>query len=193
MAKDLHRCPWTADDKLMIEYHDTEWGTPVHDDAVHFEYLLLDLFQAGLSWKTILHKRENFRQAFDGFDYKKIATYGPAKIESLMKDKGIVRNRMKIESIINNAARFIEIQHEYGSFDRYIWQFTDYKTIQNNWQQMQDIPATSPGSDRMSRDLKKRGFRFIGSTTCYAYMQGAGMVNDHITGCFRHKELSARK
>lgn len=185
----MKRCAWPSDDPLMIEYHDLEWGVPLHDDRRHFEFIVLDGAQAGLSWRTILHKRARYREVFDGFDPVKVAAYKKRKIEALMKDVGIVRNRMKIESAIRNARVFLDIQAEYGSFDDYIWRFVDGKTIQNRWQGLGDIPAKTTESDAMSKDLKKRGMNFVGSTICYAYMQAAGMVNDHETGCFRHREL----
>jgi len=173
----------------MRKYHDEEWGVPVHDDRKLFEFLLLDSFQAGLSWSTILNKRENFRKAFDNFDAKKIAKYDDAKKKRLMKDAGIIRNRLKIESAIDNAKGFLEIQKEFGSFDKYIWQFVN-KPKQNHFKKMSEIPVTSQESDELSLDLKKRGFRFVGSTIVYAFMQGAGLVNDHMTYCFCHKEVS---
>lgn len=183
------RCAWPSEDKLMIQYHDEEWGVPVHDDHKWFEFIVLDGFQAGLSWKTILHKRENFRKAFDNFDFQKIARYNEAKIESLIQDAGIIRNKLKIRSTITNALAFIEVQKEYGSFDKYIWQFVNNKTIDNKQKSIDQMVATSEESDAMSKDLKKRGFKFVGSTICYAFMQAAGMVNDHTIDCFRHKEL----
>lgn len=181
-------CGWPADDELMIAYHDTEWGTPEHDDRKLFELLLLDNAQAGLSWRTILHKRENYRKAFDNFDPAKIARYTPRKIESLLNNPGIVRNRLKVASAVTNAKLVLEIQKEFGSFDAYIWQFVNGKPIRNKCKTLADIPATSPESDAMSKALKKRGFKFVGSTICYAFMQSAGLVNDHLTCCFRHKE-----
>jgi len=182
-------CGWTKDDDLMIKYHDEEWGVPVHDDRKLFEYIVLDAFQAGLSWKTILHKRENFRKAFDNFDYKKIAKYSEEKITLLMNDEGIIRNQGKIRAAKTNAIAFIEIQKEFGTFDKYIWQFTDNKTINNKWNSLSEIPASNYISDKMSKDLKKRGFKFVGTTICYAFMQAAGMVNDHLIKCYRYKEL----
>lgn len=183
------RCAWPSNDELMIQYHDEEWGVPVHDDHKWFEFIVLDGFQAGLSWKTILHKRENFRKAFDNFDYQKIARYDEVKIESLIQDAGIIRNKLKIRSTITNALAFIEVQKEFGSFDKYIWQFVNNKTIDNKQKAIDQMVATSDESDAMSKDLKKRGFKFVGSTICYAFMQAAGMVNDHTVDCFRHKEL----
>lgn len=183
------RCAWVGDDALYRHYHDTEWGVALHDDQRLFEFLLLEGAQAGLSWITILRKRENYRAAFDGFDAKRIAAYGANKIESLLQDAGIVRNRLKVQSAVNNAQRFLDIQEEFGSFDKFIWQFVDGRTRQNRWRSMADIPASTPESDAMSKELKRRGFKFVGSTICYAHMQATGMVNDHTTDCFRHKEL----
>lgn len=185
----LSRCAWPGTDDLMIDYHDREWGLPLHDDQKLFEFMVLDAFQAGLSWKTILHRRESFRKAFAGFDPQKVARFSDKKMETLMQDTGIIRNRLKIKSTVNNARLFLEVQKEFGSFDRYIWQFTEGKTIQNHRQPNEPPVATSPESDAMSKDLKKRGFRFVGSTICYAFMQAAGMVNDHHCGCFRYHEL----
>ena len=186
------RCEWPGKeekDRLMIEYHDNEWGTPIHDDKRLFEYLLLDTFQAGLSWRTILNKRENFRKAFDNFDPVKIAKYTEKDVKRLMNDAGIIRNKLKILGAIVNAKKFLEMQKEFGSFDRYIWQFTNHKTIKNKFKELRELPAKTKESDAMSSDMKKRGFKFVGSTICYAFMQGVGMVNDHVTTCFRHKEV----
>ncbi|MCH2490137.1 MAG: DNA-3-methyladenine glycosylase I [Flavobacteriales bacterium] len=183
------RCPWCGDDPLYVNYHDTEWGVPVYDDATLFEFLLLETFQAGLSWITILRKRENFRKAFDDFDYQKIAAYNEPKIASLLQDPGIIRNKLKVRSAVSNAQAFIQIQKEFGSFSKYIWNFVDGKPIQNNYKKMEDVPANTPLSDAISMDLKKRGFKFVGSTVIYAHMQATGMVNDHLTSCFRHKEV----
>ena len=180
------RCCWPGVDELMLAYHDTEWGVPLHDDRKLFEFLLLDNAQAGLSWQTILNKRENYRKAFDNFDPAKIAKYNKRKIESLMKDSGIIRNRLKVTHAVTNAKAFLEIQAEFGSFDKYIWQFVNGKTIRNKFKSLKEIPATSPESDAMSKALKKRGFKFVGSTICYAFMQSTGMVNDHLTTCFRY-------
>jgi len=180
-------CTWPGDDPLMIAYHDTEWGTPLHDDRKLFEFLVLDAFQAGLSWKTVLHKRKHFEKAFDKFDPHKIALYKEPKVQSLMQDAGIIRNQLKIRGTIINAQQFLAIQKEFGSFDRYIWQFTDYKTINHARKDTTQIPASSPESDAMSRDLRKRGFKFVGTTICYAFMQAAGMVNDHLLTCPRHQ------
>lgn len=185
-------CTWPAADELMIAYHDNEWGVPLHDDQKLFEFLVLEGFQAGLSWRTILHKRENFRKAFDHFDAKKIAKYTDAKVERLMQDAGIVRNRLKILATIKNAQCYLEVQKEFGSFDKYIWQFTGGKTIQNKWEHQRDLPAKTAESDAMSKDLLKRGFKFVGSTICYAHMQATGMVNDHIVGCPKHKEVQKK-
>jgi DNA-3-methyladenine glycosylase I len=179
-------CGWPGDNELMIAYHDTEWGTPLHDDRKLFEFLLLDTAQAGLSWRTILHKRENYRKAFDNFDPARIARYTPHQIATLLENPGIVRNRLKVNSAVTNAQLFLDIQEEAGSFDAYIWQFVDGTPIRNTCKTLKDIPATSPQSDAMSKALKKRGFKFVGSTICYAFMQSAGMVNDHLTGCFRY-------
>lgn len=179
----MENCTWPGTDTLMLAYHDTEWGVPLHDDAKLFEFLILDAFQAGLSWKTILHKRENFRKAFDNFDAAKIALYDEAKIQSLMQDVSIVRNQLKIRAAVINANAFLKIQTEFGSFDAYIWQFTDGKTIVNNPHSNSDIPAKSVESDAMSKALIGRGFKFVGSTICYAFMQAAGMVNDHFATC----------
>lgn len=171
----------------MIEYHDREWGVPVHDDRTLFEFLILEGAQAGLSWETILKKRENYRQAFDSFDAPKIATYGPAEVRELMANTGIIRNRLKIESTISNAKAFLAVQKEFGSFDRYIWQFVGGKTKKNSWRSSQRLPASAPESDAMSKDLRRRGFRFVGSTICYAFMQAVGMVDDHSRHCYRRK------
>lgn len=191
MSKVVKRCAWPGSDELMIEYHDTEWGVPVTDDRKHFEYLVLDCFQAGLSWRTILHKRENFRKAFAKFDYKKVAKFGDEDFERLMNDAGIVRNRLKILASIQNAKMLIEVQKEFGSFNEYIWQFTKGKQLNSKIETMKSIPAKTEVSDAMSKDLQKRGFKFVGSTICYAYMQAAGMVNDHEVSCHRHKECVA--
>jgi DNA-3-methyladenine glycosylase I len=183
------RCAWPGNDPLMVDYHDREWGVPTHDDAEHFEYIVLDSFQAGLSWRTILHKRENFRAAFAGFDAERIARFGKRDVTRLMKDAGIVRNRQKIEATIGNARAFLELRDADGGFDRFIWSFTDGVTIRNAWSSMSHVPASTPQSDAMSRALLERGFRFVGTTICYAYMQAAGMVNDHLVRCFRHAEV----
>ncbi len=184
----MKTCTWPGNDPLMIEYHDTEWGVPVHDDTKLFEFLVLDAFQAGLSWKTILHRREGFRRAFDNFDAVKIAAYNEEDYHRLLGDSGIIRNRAKIRGTIRNAQVFLDIQKEFGSFDAYIWQFTGGKTIVNHWTELNQIPATSPESDAMAKDMKKRGFTFCGSTICYAFMQAAGLVDDHLEGCFRKSQ-----
>lgn len=173
----------------MAAYHDTEWGVPLHDDRALFEFLILEGAQAGLSWSTILRKRENYRRAFDGFDAKKIARYDSRRVAALLEDAGIVRNRLKVAAAVSNAEAFLAAQKEYGSFDRYIWSFAGGAPIQNRWRSPEDVPVRSAESDAMSKDLARRGFRFVGSTICYAFMQATGMVNDHLTGCFRHKEL----
>ncbi|AXG68432.1 DNA-3-methyladenine glycosylase 1 [Kordia sp. SMS9] len=186
---DKKRCTWCGNDPLYVAYHDEEWGVPVYDDERLFEFLILETFQAGLSWITILRKRENFRKAFDNFDYKKIAKYNEKKFQSLLEDAGIIRNKLKIKATITNAQAFMKVQEEYGSFATYIWQFTDGKPIQNAFKTMKEVPATTELSDKLSKDLKKKGFKFIGSTTIYAHMQATGMVNDHTTDCFRYDEL----
>lgn len=178
------RCAWCEKDDLYRKYHDEEWGIPVYDDATLFEFLILETFQAGLSWYTILSKRENFRKAFDNFDYKKIAQYSEGKIQELLLDTGIIRNKLKVYSAVSNAQAFMKIQQEFGSFSKYIWGFTDGKPIDNNFESLKDVPATTPLSDTISKDLKKRGFKFVGSTVVYAHMQATGMVNDHITNCW---------
>ena len=182
----LIRCAWVGDDPLYVAYHDREWGVPVHDDRTLFEFLILEGAQAGLSWITILKKRENYRRALDGFDVLKIARYDAAKIRALLADPGIVRNRLKIAATIQNAKSFLDVQQEFGSFDAYIWKFIGGKPILSDWQTNADAPAKTPQSDLMSKDLAKRGFKFVGSTICYAYMQAVGMVNDHSANCFRH-------
>ena len=180
-------CEWPSNDPLMIAYHDEEWGVPLHDDRKHFEFFLLDCFQAGLSWRTVLHKRENFSKAFDRFDYHKIAKYNDGKIQELLADAGIIRNKAKVYATVNNAKRFIEIEKEFGSFDKYIWQFTGGKTISNGIKSLSEMQTHSPESDAMSKDLVKRGFKFVGTKICYSYMQAAGMVNDHLVKCFRYR------
>ena len=184
-----HRCQWCLGDALYEAYHDQEWGVPVYDDATLFEFLILETFQAGLSWITILRKRENFRAAFDNFDYKKIALYQEVKFDSLLQDAGIIRNKLKIKATITNAQAFMKIQNEFGSFSKYIWAFVDGKPIKNSRKNIQDLPATTSVSDTLSKDLKKRGFKFVGSTVIYAHMQATGMVNDHEIGCFRYHEV----
>jgi DNA-3-methyladenine glycosylase I len=186
----LNRCGWCEGDSLYEQYHDEEWGVPVYDDDKLFEFLILETFQAGLSWITILRKRENFRSAFDGFDYKKIARYDENKIEKLLQDEGIIRNRLKIRATVTNARAFIETQKEFGSFSDYIWGHTGGKQLINSIKNYQEAPANTPLSDQISRDLKKRGFKFVGSTVVYAHMQATGMVNDHEVSCFRYHEVS---
>jgi len=185
----MKTCAWPGEDKLMIEYHDKEWGVPLHSDKKLFEFLLLDTFQAGLSWKCILYKRKNFAKAFDNFDYKKIAKYDKNKLGLLIKDAGIIRNKLKIEGAKINAEKFMEVQKEFGSFDKYIWGFVKGRPIQNKIKSIKDLPVKTAEAEEMSKDLKKRGFKFVGPTICYAFMQAAGMVNDHEIGCFRYKEL----
>ena len=182
-------CNWPGNDMLMIEYHDTEWGVPLHDDRKLFEFMILDAFQAGLSWKTILHRREGFRAAFDNFDALKIAEYNEDKIQELMQNSRIIRNQLKIRSTITNALAFLKVQKEFGTFDKYIWQFSGGTTIYNNLTDLHQIPTKSAESDAMSKDLIKRGFKFVGSTICYAFMQAAGMVNDHMVYCSRHAKI----
>lgn len=184
-----NRCPWAGTDTVYIDYHDREWGLPVHDDRLLFEFLILEGAQAGLSWITILKKRENYRCAFDNFDPEKIACYGEDKMQELLSDRGIIRNKRKIESAIKNARAFLKVRDEFGSFDKYIWQFVGYKPIKNSWIKLSEVPASTVVSDEMSKDLKKRGFSFVGTTICYSFMQAVGMVNDHIVDCFRHDEL----
>ena len=186
------RCAWLGDNPLMLAYHDEEWGVPVHEDLRHFEFLVLDAFQAGLSWAIVLKKREGFRKALDGFDPKKIARYTKRSVERLVKDAGIIRNRQKIEATISNAKTFLRIQEEFGSFDEFIWRLAGGKTKQNRWRTLERLPASTKQSDQMSKALKERGFKFVGSTICYAYMQAAGMVNDHIVKCFRYEELGGK-
>lgn len=183
------RCTWCGNDPLYVEYHDKEWGKPVYDDDILFEFLILETFQAGLSWITILRKRENFRKAFDHFDYKKIANYSEEKYENLLLDAGIIRNKLKIKATITNAQLFMEVQKEFGSFSKYIWSFTNGKPIKNKFKHMSEVPATTEVSDILSKDMKKRGFKFVGSTVIYAHMQATGMVNDHTTDCFRYNEV----
>lgn len=190
MMEEKTRCAWAGDIPVYIEYHDHEWGRPEHDDNKLFEMLILEGMQAGLSWITVLKKREAFRQAFDGFDPRKVALYDEAKIEELMKNEGIIRNRLKINAAIINARVFLETAEQYGSFDRFIWSYVDNTPIVNHWEKLEDIPATTPVSDQISKDLKKMGFKFVGSTIIYAFMQATGMVNDHIKDCFVYKEMN---
>lgn len=186
----ISRCEWNLNDALLTRYHDEEWGEPLHDDRMLFEFLALDGMQAGLSWNTILRKRENFRQAFDHFEIEVVAAYDETKIQELLLNPGIVRNKAKVNAIIHNANKVLEIRKEFGSLDRYLWGFTGGVTIQNHWQNLSEIPATSSISDAMSKDMVARGFKFCGSTILYAFMQAAGMVNDHIVSCFRYQQLN---
>lgn len=181
-----HRCGWCGTDSLYIKYHDEEWGVPVKEDATLFEFLMLETFQAGLSWITILKKREHFKLAFDGFDYRKIATYNTQKLDALMNNPGIIRNQLKIKAAVSNAQAFMAIQNEWGSFSKYIWHFVNHKPLVNYWDKLGDLPAQTPLSIKISKDLKKRGFKFVGPTVVYAHMQATGMVNDHLVSCFRH-------
>jgi DNA-3-methyladenine glycosylase I len=187
------RCTWSGQDPLMIAYHDDEWGVPRHDDRQHFEFLVLEAAQAGLSWSTVLRKREGYRRAFSGFDPVKVARYTPARIAKLIGDASIIRNRLKIEAAVHNAGRFLAVQKEFGTFDAYCWRFVDGRSRINRWKTPKQVPATTPESDAFSRDLKQRGFKFVGSTVIYAHMQAVGMVNDHLVGCFRHKEVLTMK
>ena len=186
------RCDWCLGSELYMAYHDTEWGVPVYDDRKHFEFLVLESAQAGLSWITILKKRENYRKAYDGFDPEKVARYGEAKKKKLLADAGIVRNRLKIEASITNAQKFLEIQKEFGSFSNYIGRFTKGKPVKGKWKKLSEIPARTELSDMIAKDLKKRGFRFLGSIILYSHMQATGIVNDHLTGCFRYRECSQK-
>ncbi|MBT3881026.1 MAG: DNA-3-methyladenine glycosylase I [Candidatus Scalindua sp.] len=190
---DKIRCDWGTTSQLYIDYHDNEWGVPVHDDRTLFEFHILEGAQAGLSWETVLKKRENYRKAFSNFDPVKISRYGNKKIEALLVDKGIIRNRLKIASAINNAKRFLEVRKEFGTFDTYIWQFVDGRPITNRYKSTRELPATTKVSEAMSKDLKKRGFSFVGPTICYAHMQATGMVNDHVVDCYRYKEIQKLK
>lgn len=184
----LQRCSWAEGSQIEQDYHDTEWGVPLHDDRGLFELITLEGAQAGLSWLTVLKKRDNYRKLFDDFDVNKIARYNQRKVTALLKNPGIIRNRLKIESTISNARAFVEIQDEFGSFDNYIWRFTNGKPVINHWKKLQDVPASTELSDIMSKELKKRGFRFVGTTICYAFMQASGMVNDHTVDCFRYHQ-----
>jgi DNA-3-methyladenine glycosylase I len=189
MPQKVRSCSWPTDDPLMLAYHDTEWGVPLHDDRQLFEFLVLEGMQAGLSWSTILRKRENFRRVFEGFDPARVAAYSRKEINRLLADEGIIRNRLKIEAAINNARRFLAVREEFGSFDSYIWGFVGGKPIRHRFRSLSELPATTAESDSISRDLKRRGFKFIGSTIIYAHMQATGMVNDHLISCFRYKQL----
>ena len=187
--KKVKRCSWPGADVLMADYHDQEWGVPLHDDRKLFEFLVLEGMQAGLSWAIVLRKRENFRKAFARFNPHRVAKFDGRKVRQLLKDAGIIRNRLKIEATLNNAKRFLEIRKEFGTFDKYIWEFTNGKPIRNRFRAMKDIPGRTTISDQMSKDLKKRGFKFVGSTICYAHMQATGMVNDHLMSCFRYRQV----
>jgi len=184
---DVKRCAWAGSSRLMQDYHDKEWGRPIHDDRKLFEFLVLEGAQAGLSWSTILKKRENYRKAFDNFDPNKIAKYDDKKIEKLLSNDGIIRNKLKVSATIQNARAFLKIKKEFGSFDKYIWQFVKHKTIRNSWKSLKQLPSATKESDTMSKDLKTRGFNFVGPTICYAFMQAVGMTNDHVKGCFKYK------
>ena len=188
----IRRCGWCGEDALYVAYHDKEWGMPVHDDRRLFEFLILEGAQAGLSWITILRKRENYRQAFAGFDAGKVARFGARDVARLLADPGIVRNRLKVGAAISNAQRFLDVQEAFGSFDAYIWRFVDGRPIVNRWKTLKQVPASTQASDALSHDLKQRGFKFVGSTICYAHMQATGMVNDHLVGCFRHGEIISK-
>ncbi len=185
----MERCGWCVENEIYERYHDTEWGVPVHDDRKHFEFLVLESAQAGLSWLTILKRREGYRKAFADYDPEIVASYDHNKIEELVKDPSIIRNRMKIEAVVNNAKRFLEIQQEFGSFDRYIWGFVGDSSVVNEWKELKELPAKTDLSDEVSKDLKKRGFKFVGSTIIYAHLQATGIVNDHLVSCFRYEEL----
>lgn len=189
----MNKCRWSLGDELMMRYHDEEWGVPVYDDFIQFEFLVLESFQAGLSWKTVLYKRENFRKAFEGFDALKVSSFTEDDISRLLNNTGIIRNRKKIEAAINNAGRFLEIQNEFGSFSNYLWKFVENKPFVNSWVDDSQIPPRSELSDVISLDLKKRGFSFVGSTIIYAHLQAVGIVNDHIVSCFRYKELTGNR
>jgi DNA-3-methyladenine glycosylase I len=189
-APDPKRCAWAGTDPDMVAYHDTEWGVPVHDDDTHFEFLVLEGAQAGLSWSTILKRRSGYRKAFAGFDPVKVARFTPAKVEKLLTDTGIIRNRAKVNSTVRNAGLFLEVQKEFGSFDAYIWGFVGGRPVVNRWRRMAQLPPTSPESEALSKDLRRRGFSFVGPTVCYAHLQAAGLINDHLVGCFRYEELT---
>jgi DNA-3-methyladenine glycosylase I len=191
MQKMVNRCKWAESNELMTDYHDREWGTPLHDDKQLYELLILEGMQAGLSWNTVLQKRDNFRKAFDNFDYTKIIKYKEEKIEELMQNKGIIRNRLKIQSVITNAKSFLKVQKEFGSFNNYIWDFVNAKSVRNSWKKLEDLPSNTELSDRISKDMKKRGFKFIGTTILYSFLQAIGVVNDHTTDCFRYSELTS--
>ncbi len=186
---DLIRCAWPNDNPAMLRYHDEEWGVPVHDDRKHYEFMLLDAMQAGLSWQTILLRREGFRRAFDGFDYETVARYGETEVQRLLADPGIIRNRLKVRAAVSNAQRLLEVRSEFGSFDAYIWRFVNGRTIRHARTALSELPARAEESDAMSKDLTRRGFKFVGTVICYAYMQAAGMVNDHLVECFRYDQV----
>lgn len=188
--KTLKRCPWPGDSQIMVKYHDQEWGVPETDDRKLFEFLILEGAQAGLSWNTVLNKRENYRKAFDQFDPEKVARYKSKKIKTLLANAGIIRNRLKIAASVNNAQRFLEVREEFGSFAKYMWQFVDGKPVINKFRHISELPATTKVSDAMSKDLKQRGFKFVGPTICYAHMQAVGMVNDHLVDCYRYRQIS---
>ncbi len=191
-SQERRRCDWVGGgNDLYVDYHDQEWGVPVHHDGTHFEFLILEGAQAGLSWATVLNKREAYRQSFAGFDPVRVAGFGEKEIQALLKNRGIIRNRLKIRAAVNNAKRFLVVQEEFGSFDSYIWRFVGGQPIQNRRTTMKEVPATSPESDALSKDLKERGFKFVGSTIIYAHMQAAGLVNDHLVSCFRHRQCAA--
>ncbi len=189
MNTDPHRCQWVGSHPLEIAYHDTEWGVPVHDDRTLFEFLILEGAQAGLNWLTVLKKRESYREAFAGFDPAAVARFGDADVEALLQNPGIIRNRLKVRSAIGNAQAFLEVQEEYDSFDAYVWHFVEGAPVVNRWRSLAELPAQTPASQRMSKDLKKRGFNFVGPTICYAFMEAVGMVNDHTVDCFRYREV----
>ena len=190
--KSPRRCPWSEGvSDAYLAYHDTEWGVPVHHEHTHFEFLILEGAQAGLSWSTILHRRDGYRRAFAGFDPARVARFTPARMAKLVQDTGIIRNRLKIEAAVSNARAFLEIQAAVGSFDSYVWKFVDGRPVVNRWRHQSEVPATSPVSDALSKDMKKKGFRFVGSTTLYAHLQATGLINDHLLGCFRHRECRA--
>ncbi len=191
MKTELVRCQWCQGDELYMRYHDEEWGVPLHEDRKLFEFIVLEGAQAGLSWITVLRKRQEYKQAFDNFDFNEVAGYGESKIKNLLNNPGIIRNELKIRSAVRNAKAFIEIRKEFGAFNNYIWRFVDGEPIQNHWKKLSQLPAKTPLSDKISKDLKQRGFNFVGSTITYAHMQATGMVNDHTTDCFRHKEVKA--
>ncbi len=186
---DVVRCEWAGRDPDMVAYHDTEWGVPVHDDATHFEFLVLEGAQAGLSWSTILRRRAGYRKAFAGFDAAKVARFSPGHVDKLLEDPGIIRNRAKVEATVRNARAFLAVQDEFGSFDSYIWGFVGGRPVVNRWRRIEQVPATSPESEALSADLRRRGFGFVGPTVCYAHLQAAGLVNDHLAGCVRHREV----